>query len=442
MNSSDYGLVSRPDLPDKMNESMSIPPLVCRDVKATKRRFNSVNGNKFSTAGTEIRVPIAGNFVLGANNTNLNFRLAFTSTADTYLADSSWFAMFSQIRIESGAGSSIILEQIDEPGLVASFVMQYTYSQEDQARANGMGTSIVAQPVVASGSLDKSGTSIAYTVTSVDVTLDLSTVLGLFTTSLPIYNTNGITVVLTLNQFAASGIYGAGVTALDGISNVYITASCLEGGERYEKELNDAKSKNGEVSVMFNTVRRYVQSQAGDGNSTTAQLLINDRAKSCLGFFAISRLTSSLLTKTVFKNSSSSFAGWTNHHYNIAGQMYPMAGINTVGECIDESFDTMKHLSRRKEPTTTGGLINRLQANPFLTYDSGATGTSGIVCVNLSKCGAEENVWGKGLNLSGSNLSNYLNVQYAPAAAQTVNIYSIFQMKVHIDKMGGFSTEF
>lgn len=441
MNSSDYGIVSRPDMPDKMNESMSVPPLICRDVKASKRRFNSVNGNSFSTAGTEIRIPIAANAVIGAYNTNLNFKIAVTGSADTYFADSSWFAMFSQIRIESGAGSSIILEQVDEPGVVASFVMQYTFSQEDQARANGMGISMQDSPVVASGSINKSGTSVAFDAEAAHITLDLSTVLGLFTTSLPLYNTNGITVVLTLNQFGASGIYGTGVTAIASISNVYITASCLEGGEKYERELVDAKTKNGEVSVMFNTVRRYVQTQASTGAQNT-QYLINDRAKSCLGFFGICRTTSELLTKTVFKNSSSSFAGWVNHNYNIAGQMYPMAGIGTIGEAVDESFDTMKHLSRRKEATVTGGMINREQANPALTYASTDVGTSGILCVNLSKCGAEENVWGKGLNLSGSNLSNFLNVQFTPAAASTINIYSIFQMKVHIDKMGGFSTEF
>lgn len=441
MNSSDYGIVSRPDMPDKMNESLMVPELICRDVRATKRRFNAVNGNTFSNPGTEIRIPLACNAVIGAYNTNLNFKLNFTGSAGVYQADASWFAMFSQIRIESGAGSSIILEQVDEPGVVASFVMQYTYSQEDQARANGMGLSIEDSPIVGTGSLNKGGTPLAFNAEA-DVSLDLSTVLGLFTCSLPLYNTNGITVVLTLNQFGASGVYDTSVTALTSISSIYITASCLEGGEKYEKDLQDAKTKNGEVSVMFNTVRRYVQSQAGDGNATTAQLLINDRAKSCLGFFATSRLTSSLLTGNVLKNSSSAFAAWANHHYNIAGQMYPMAGISAVGDAIDEAFDTMKHLSRRKEATVTGGLINRLQANPKTAYDSGGTGTSGILCVNLSKCGADENVWGKGLNLSGSNLSNYLYVQYTPAAAQTVNIYSIFQMKVHIDKMGGFSTEF
>lgn len=35
-----------------------VPPLVCRDVKATKRRFNCNNGNAFSSVGNEIRIPI------------------------------------------------------------------------------------------------------------------------------------------------------------------------------------------------------------------------------------------------------------------------------------------------------------------------------------------------------------------------------------------------
>ena len=450
MNSDNYGVVSR-NMPDKMNESLMVPELICRDVRATKRRFNAINGNTFSTAGTEIRIPIAGNFVLGARNTNVNFRLKFAGTAGTNTpdaaayADFSWHSMFSQVRIESGAGSSIILEQVDEPGVLAAFVGQYTYSQEEATRANALGLGIEDAVVVGTGSLNKTGTAILLATSDpTEITLDLSTVLGLFTTSLPLYSTNGITVVFTLNQFAASGYYptvNTGViSSLTALDNVYITCNCLEGGEKYEKDLQDAKTKNGEVSVMFNTVRRYVQPMAQNGATGGSQILINDRAKSCLGFFAISRTSSDLLSVTALKNSSSSFAGYVNHSYNIAGQMYPMAGISTVGECTDESFDTLKHLSRYKN--TNGGLINRLQSNPKTTYASGPEGTSGIVAVNLSKCDADEHVWGKGLNLSGSNLSNYLNVSYTPAAASTINIYSIFQMKVHIDKMGGFSTEF
>lgn len=444
MNSSDYGIVSRPDMPGKMNESMSVPPLICRDVRATKRRFNAVNGNTFNTAGTEIRVPVAGNFVLGAHNTNLNFKLQFAGTAGATAiatADFSWHAMFSQIRIESGAGSSIILEQIDEPGLVAAIVGQYTFTHEDVQKENAKGLGCKRLPAEVDGSLIKAGNDIV--LTNAEITLNLANVLGLFTTSLPLYSTNGITVVLTLNQYGASGVFGAGISGLSAISNIYITANCLEGGEKYEKELSDAKTKNGEVSVMFNTVRRYVQSQAAVAaatDTTIAQLLINDRAKSCLGFFATSRLSTDLTSSTAFKNSTSSFEGWKNHNYNIAGQMYPMAGVSTIGEAVDEAYDTMQHLSISKG---MGALLSRGQANPALVYASGNAGPSGIVCVNLSKCGADEHVWGKGLNLSGSNLSNYLQVQYGPqTAGHTVNIYSIFQMKVHIDKMGGFSTEF
>ena len=440
MNSSDYGVVSR-GMPDKMNESLSVPPLVCRDVRATKRRFNSVNGNTFSTAGTEIRVPIAGNFVLGARNTNINFKLQFAGTAGanaTALADFSWHALFSQVRIESGAGSSIILEQVDEPGLIAAMIGQYTYSQEDLQKENSKGLGCLKLPTEAGGVLDRSGTAVGLDLQH--ITLDLSTILGLFTTSLPLYETAGITVVFTLNQLAAAGVTGTDTTSLS-INNIYITCNCLEGGEKYEKDLRDAKTKNGEVSVMFNTVRRYIQPVAVGSATGGTQLLINDRAKSCLGFFAVSRRTGDLLDKTKYKNSSSSFASWNNHNYNIAGQMYPMAGVSTIGEAVDEAYDTMQHLS--KNYNNNGGLLSRAQADPGLTYAAGASGTAGIVAVNLSKCGPDEHVWGKGMNLSGSNLSNYLNVQYTPVTdPHTVNIYSIFQMKVHIEKMGGFSTEF
>ena len=59
---------------------------------------------------------------------------------------------------------------------------------------------------------------------------------------------------------------------------------------------------------MFNTVRRYVQTVAVGSASGGTNLLINDRAKSCLGFFAVSRKTNELLSSTVYKNSSSIFS--------------------------------------------------------------------------------------------------------------------------------------
>jgi hypothetical protein len=424
-------------MPDKMNESMSVPPLICRDVRATKRRFNCVNGSTFNTAGSEIRIPISANAVLGAYNTNLNFKLKFAGTG-VATADFSWHAMFSQIRVESGAGSSIILEQVDEPGLLAAFVGQYTYTQEDLQKENAKGMGCAGLPSATDGALVKTGSDIG--VLSTDITLNLSTVLGLFTTSLPLYDTNGICVVLTLNQYAASGVFAGTITGLDSIQNIYITASCLEGGEKYEKELRDTKTKNGEVSVMFNTVRRYIQTVTVGSATGGTNLLINDRAKSCLGFFAVSRKTNELLSSTIYKNSSSNFPSWKNHSYNIAGQMYPMAGVSSIGEAIDEAYDTMQHLSKTK---SLGGVISRVQCDPSETYDSDSDGNAGIVAVNLSKCSADEHVWGKGINLSGSNLSNYLNVTYTPLTDPcTVTIYSIFQMKVHIDKLGGFSTEF
>jgi hypothetical protein len=65
-----------------------------------------------------------------------------------------------------------------------------------------------------------------------------------------------------------------------------------------------------------------------------------------------------------------------------------------------------------------------------------------VLAVNLAKCGPNEMYWGKGKNLSGSSLNTYLNVDYTTLNAQTITIFSVFQMKVHIDAQGGFTTEF
>ena len=97
-------------------------------VKKTKRRFNVTNGSTFSTAGSEIRIPIAGNFVLDNKNVNLNLKISATgANTATIGADVSWASLFSQIRIEAGTGSSIILEQIDDPGVWSAFLYQYIY---------------------------------------------------------------------------------------------------------------------------------------------------------------------------------------------------------------------------------------------------------------------------------------------------------------------------
>ena len=105
-----------------------VPPLVCRDVKVTKRRFSPSNGGTFTAAGSEIRIPISGNFVLDNKNVNLNFKVATTTAA---ALDFSPAGLFSQIRVEAGTGSSIVLESIDDPAVWANFIYQYTWTQED-----------------------------------------------------------------------------------------------------------------------------------------------------------------------------------------------------------------------------------------------------------------------------------------------------------------------
>jgi len=180
-------------------------------------------------------------------------------------------------------------------------------------------------------------------------------------------------------------------------------------------------------------------------------LLINERSKSCLGFVAIARDTTNISDQTVYSNSNSLFFDYKNHVYNIAGQNYPVSAIATKAEAIDEAYDLYSHLSRRYN---SGGLLSRAQAGGSTTGTAITTeatqlaasgnlnGPSQVLAVNLSKCGPNETFWGKGMNLSQNNLSTYLQCQYSTFTPQTINIYSVFQMKVHIDAMGNYTTEF
>jgi hypothetical protein len=207
-----------------------------------------------------------------------------------------------------------------------------------------------------------------------------------------------------------------------------------------------------EISLMYNTCRRYVQSQSAVWGGTTGTYLINERSKSCLGFVAIARDTAQITATDAFSNSNSIFPYVTRFEYNIAGMAYPVAGITTLSEQVDETYDLYSQLSRRHD---SGGLISRPQVTTLIAQDTeanaiaaqtaaytSAIGPSQVLSINLSKCGPNEDYWGKGMNLSGSNLTNYLQVQYKPANLQTINIYSVFQMKLHIDAQGGFTTEF
>ena len=144
-----------------------------------------------------------------------------------------------------------------------------------------------------------------------------------------------------------------------------------------------------------------------------------------------------------------------NHVYQIAGENFPTQPI-TGCEGIDEAYDLYAQLARRDD---SAGLLSRIQASTLVdannvpvAYTDGAAqlaalasatvSPSQVLAVNLAKCGPNEMYWGKGKNLSGSSLNTYLNVDYTTLNAQTITIFSVFQMKVHIDAQGGFTTEF
>ena len=108
---------------------------------------------------------------------------------------------------------------------------------------------------------------------------------------------------------------------------------------------------------------------------------------------------------------------------------------------FDEACDVYANLSRRED---SGGLLSRTQASKGGTNDAtSVTCASHVLGVNLAKCPISEvkTKWGAGMNLSNSNLTTYLEASYVPGAS-TVTIFSIFQMKVHIDALGNMTTEF
>jgi len=235
------------------------------------------------------------------------------------------------------------------------------------------------------------------------------------------------------------------------ISEVFVSCTCLEGGEKYESKLKEMKnSGNKEISIMYNTCRRYIQNQ-GVLTDAVVSFLINERSKSCLGFVAMARDTANITRTDAYSNGNSLFFGYKNHLYNIAGQQYPVSGINTKAEAIDEAYDLFSQLSRRHD---AGGLVSRSQGSGGTTGTAITTdatqlvgsatidGPSQVLALNLSKCGPNEDYWGKGMNLSQNNLSTYLQCQYTTFVAQTINIYSVFQMKLHIDALGNMTTEF
>jgi len=347
--------------------------------------------------------------------------------------DFSVVSLFDSIRVEAGAGGgSNVLELVDDPGVFFAMLSQYTWNQSDIIINNAkLGSAKAYESATGTGELNKGGETITAGNT-LDFVIDLSQFMGLFTQHLPLYGTNGINLVLHCAP-QGSGVVTAGNTAaVTTITLPYVMATILEGGEKYEKALQSMKSSNGEVSVMFNTYTRYVQNTTG---GTNTQLVISDNAKSCLGFFAVSRLPADIVLPAAYKNGNSGFTSWLNHAVSVGGVLYPQNPIATKRESYEEALDLMRVISRKP---TNSGIISKGQGFPAVAYTNGATGPSTILAVNLTKCPTDN--WGAGLNTSGvQNLQ--FQVSYTPTTGATVTIFALRQQKVHIDAMGNFSVE-
>lgn len=417
--------------PEKLTNGLKVTPLLSRDVKAQKRKFNVNNGSAFSP-GSDIRIPITGQMLLQSGSVQLNITLNIATAGA--IMDVSPFSLFDQIRVEAtGAGGSNLLEQCEDPGVFYAFLSQYTMTEEDMRLQNAKMGSYAEAPTLAfaAAGLKKSGLNMA--VGSYTLSLDLSQVLGLFTQDIPLYNTTGMVINLRLAP-QGTAIQG-GATTTHTITQPYITATCIEGGEAYEKSLNSVKTGNGEVSLMFNTYSRYIQNTSAALNS--GQLLITESSKSCLGFFAISRTTSDITNIASYKNGNSGWTAYSNHIYNINGVQYPTNPINNAQESVDEVLDLFSNISRNK---SRGVIVGSSQAYPAIAFTAVEAGPSSVLAVNLAKCPPD--MWGCGYNLSNSQAVN-LQVSYAPAAAvaTTVTIFALRQQKVHIAANGEFSVE-
>lgn len=420
--------------PQKM-DNMNIPSMMCTQVKQTRRRFQSNNNTTFSGAGVDINIPISGEFSLDNKNVNLNFKL--TVATATCQADFSLFGLFKTIRVMNGSSSNNILEQIEDPGHIYSLASQYTWNQHDISVQNAKQLSMTAQPALASGIITKTGSDLA--AEDHYVSLDLSQVCGIFSaeTALPLYGTGGITVTLNTNTPAAALILGTSATYT--ISDVYITCTCLEGGDTYKKALDSVKASR-PLAMSFTSVKKYEQAFTGGASATSANLIINDRSRSCLGFIASARLSADLTSGTKYKNSSSLFPVLTAFNYQVAGTNYPPTPFQNTGDIVDSAYDTCAHLSR--SGYGKGGLLSRGQSKSISSTDAAASGSqsqTNILCIDLAKCSPQESrtVFGAGLNLGENNLQNQLQVSFTPNSANySIVVYAIVQKQLFIDKNG------
>ena len=155
--------------------------------------------------------------------------------------------------------------------------------------------------------------------------------------------------------------------------------------------------------------------------------------------WVVSRATADITDYTKYSTSSSCFASYVNHCAVINGTQYPTAQISTLSEAAEESFK-VANIYKKQTPkgSQQGGIINRGQ---MIAAEGTAAGASLCLSVNLSKTGADESMFGSGLDLSTSNSPNVFQVSYTPANASTVTVWVLSQSLLHINGMGQFSTE-
>ena len=360
-----------------------------RDVKATKRRFYSNNGNSFSQSGSEIRIPVSGNFLLSNEDVSLNLTTTYTTgTGTPATVDFSLFSLFQQIRIESNGQ---ILEQIDEPGVLYNTMSQWNWGVSEIPKNNAKQDSMVAYPAVATGVLTKSGTSIATGGTKSSI--PLYELMGIFSGDkcIPLMNTNGLTVVFTLATLTSRVAFGATAVGADNItvSDLFITGTCIEAGPEYEKALASVKSGNqyNEVSILMKTAKRYIGSVAGAA-LTNQQIQVNDRSKSALGVWVVGRLTTDITAQASYSNSSSTFISYLNHAMIINGTQYPTAQISSLSELSEESYKVANNWKKQTPNVyTSGGLLPKSQITGAGGGEGAASGAACCPSVNLSKTG-------------------------------------------------------
>lgn len=424
--------------PEKMEKNLKVSDLLCRDMRQRKARFNCINGQSFTT-GQEIRIPISCNGSLQAGSTvfygSVNVGVLTNASA---AIDFSVVSLFDTIRVEAGqGGGSLALELCDDPGVFYSFLCQNTWNQTDLITNNVKMLSPTA--IDTSGTITKTGATLAAAGTVVPFAIDLSQFMGMFQQNIPLNGTNGICLVLRVaplgTAITRTGSVAPTTFVIGGASNpCYVLTTILE-GEKYNADINAMKKSNGEVSIMFNTYSRYIQSLAGGSAVSNAQLLVSDNAKSVLGYFAIARATADITDISGYKNATSAFPTYVNHAVSVGGVLYPQNPVSSPIEAYEEALDLFRVISRKP---TNAGVLNNSQGVVSTAYSNSATSPSAVLAVNLTKCSTEN--WGAGLNTTGAQ-SLYMQVSYTPVTSTTCHIFALRQQKVHIDAMGNFTVE-